>query len=63
MAQGFFKHIPNINYDFKSDGKYYQAKDLFRKVSTWSHLKDNISGYSYYRVTEYFLSINLLNND
>ena len=52
MPQGFFKHIPNIPYDFKSDGNITIAKDLFRKVSTWSHLKDNISGYSYYRVTE-----------
>jgi hypothetical protein len=52
MAQGFFKHIPNINYDFKSDGKYHQAKDLFRKVSTWSYLQEGISGYSYYRITE-----------
>ena len=52
MAKGFFKHIPNINYDFKSDGKYYQAKDLFRKVSTWSYLQEGISGYTYYRVTE-----------
>ena len=39
MPQGFFRNIPNINYDFKSDGKYYQAKDLFRKVSTWSYLQ------------------------
>tara|TARA_B100000579_G_C22784822_1_gene831312 strand:+ start:305 stop:1027 length:723 start_codon:yes stop_codon:yes gene_type:complete len=52
MAKGFFKHIPNINYDFKSDGKYYQAKDLFRKVSTWSYLQDGVSGYNYYRITE-----------
>ena len=52
MAQGFFKHIPNINYDFKSDGKYYQAKDLFRKVSTWSYLQEAVSGYNYYRITQ-----------
>ena len=52
MAQGFFKHIPNINYDFKSDGKYYQAKDLFRKVSTWSYLQEGVTGYNYYRITE-----------
>ena len=52
MAQGFFKHIPNIQYDFKSDGKFYRAKDLFRKVSTWSYLQDGITGYSYYRITE-----------
>ena len=52
MAQGFFKHIPNINYDFKSDGKYYQAKDLFRKVSTWSYLQEGVSGYNYYRITQ-----------
>jgi hypothetical protein len=52
MATGFFKQIPSLYYDFKSDGKFFEAKDLFRKVSTWSHLKDNISGYSYYRVTE-----------
>ena len=51
MAQGFFKHIPNINYDFKSDGKYYQAKDLFRKVSVWDYLQEGITGYSYYRIT------------
>ena len=52
MAKGFFKHIPNIQYDFKSDGKFYQAKDLFRKVSTWSYLQEGISGYNYYRITE-----------
>ena len=52
MATGFFKHIPNINYDFKSDGKYYRAKDLFRKVSVWDHLQEGITGYSYYRITE-----------
>ena len=52
MAQGFFKHIPNINYDFKSDGKLYQAKDLFRKVSVWNYLQEGIIGYSYYRITE-----------
>ena len=52
MAQGFFKHIPNIEYDFKSDGKFYQAKDLFRKVSTWSYLQEAVAGYSYYRITE-----------
>ena len=52
MAKGFFKHIPNIQYDFKSDGKYYKAKDLFRKVSTWSYLQEGISGYNYYRITE-----------
>ena len=52
MAQGFFKHIPNINYDFKSDGKYHKAKDLFRKVSVWSYLQEGVSGYSYYRITE-----------
>ncbi len=52
MAQGFFKHIPNIQYDFKSDGKFYQAKDLFRKVSVWNHLQEGITGYSYYRITE-----------
>ena len=51
MAQGFFKHIPNINYDFMSDGKFYQAKDLFRKVSVWSYLQEGISGYNYYRIT------------
>jgi hypothetical protein len=52
MAQGFFKHIPDIVYDFKSDGTYYRAKDLFRKVSTWSYLQEGVSGYSYYRVIE-----------
>ena len=52
MAQGFFKHIPNINYDFKSDGKYYRAKDLFRKVSVWDYLQEGVAGYSYYRITE-----------
>ena len=52
MADGFFKHIPNIYYDFKSDGKLYQAKDLFRKVSTWSYLQEGVTGYSYYRITE-----------
>ena len=52
MAQGYFKHIPNINYDFKSDGNYRQAKDLFRKVSVWDHLQEAVTGYSYYRITE-----------
>jgi len=52
MSQGFFKHIPNINYDFKSDGKLYKAKDLFRKVSAWSYLQEGISGYNYYRITD-----------
>ncbi len=52
MAKGFFKHIPNVNYDFKSDGNFYHAKDLFRKVSTWSAIQEGISGYSYYRITE-----------
>ena len=52
MAQGFFKHIPNINYDFMSDGNYRQAKDLFRKVSVWNHLQEGVTGYSYYRITE-----------
>lgn len=52
MAKGFFKHIPNINYDFKSDGKFYQAKDLFRKVSTWSHLQEGVAGYNYFRIVE-----------
>ena len=52
MADGFFKNIPNINYDFKSDGKFFQAKDMFRKVSTWSYLQEGVTGYSYYRITE-----------
>ena len=52
MADGFFKHIPNIEYDFKSDGRLFEAKDLFRKVSTWSYLQEGITGYNYYRVTE-----------
>ena len=52
MAKGFFNRIPNIQYDFKSDGKLFQAKDLFRKVSTWSYLQEGISGYNYYRVAE-----------
>ena len=52
MATGFFKHIPNIPYDFKSDGNITIAKDLFRKVSTWKHLQESISGYNYYRITE-----------
>jgi hypothetical protein len=52
MAQGFFKHIPNINYDFMSDGNYRQAKDLFRKVSVWNHLQESVTGYNYYRITE-----------
>ena len=49
---GFFKHIPEIAYDFKSDGKYIIAKDLFRKVSTWSYLREGVTGYSYFRITE-----------
>ncbi len=52
MATGFFKHIPNIVYDFKSDGKYYRAKDLFRKVGVWSYLQEDISGYEYHRINE-----------
>ena len=52
MAANFFKHIPNIVYDFKSDGKYYRAKDMFRKVSTWSYLQEGVTGYNYYRVIE-----------
>ena len=52
MTDGFFKNIPNINYDFKSDGKFYQAKDMFRKVSAWSYLQEGVTGYSYYRITE-----------
>jgi hypothetical protein len=52
MPQGYFKHIPNIAYDFKSDGKYYEAKDLFRKVSTWNYLQEGVVGYSFYRITE-----------
>ena len=52
MADGFFKNIPNINYDFKSDGKFFQAKDMFRKVSAWSYLQEGVTGYSYYRITE-----------
>lgn len=50
MAQGFFKNIPNINYDFKSDGQFSRAKDLFRKVSVWSYLREGVSGYNYYRI-------------
>lgn len=52
MARGFFKQIPNIEYDFKSDGKFFQAKDLFRKISVWSYLQDGITGYNYYRIVE-----------
>ena len=52
MAVGFFKHIPSINYDFKSDGTFYEAKDMFRKVSTWSYLQEGVTGYSYYRILE-----------
>lgn len=52
MAIGFFKNIPNIAYDFKSDGKYYKAKDLFRKVGVWSYLQENITGYEYYRIKD-----------
>lgn len=52
MAQGFFKNIPNINYDFNSDGKFFEAKDLFRKVSVWSYLQEGISGYNYYRIAD-----------
>ena len=29
MATGFFKHIPDISYDFKSDGEFHRAKDLY----------------------------------
>ena len=52
MPAGFFKHIPSITYDFKSDGKFYEAKDMFRKVSTWSYLQEGVTGYSYYRIIE-----------
>ena len=58
MAQGFFKHIPNIQYDFKSDGKFHKAKDLFRKVSTWSYLQEGISGYNYYRISKNYIKNN-----
>jgi len=52
MAIGFFKNIPNIQYDFNSDGKFFRAKDMFRKVSVWSYLQEGVSGYNYYRITE-----------
>ena len=52
MPTGFFKHIPNIAYDFKSDGEFHSAKDLFRTFGVWSYLREGISGYSYYRITE-----------
>ena len=52
MPQGFFKNIPNILYDFKSDGQLSTAKDLFRKVSTWTYLQEGITGYSYYRIVD-----------
>ena len=52
MAQGFFKHIPNIAYDFKSDGNFTEAKDMFRKVGVWSYLQEGVTGYKYYRITE-----------
>jgi len=52
MAQGFFKHIPNIIYDFKSDGEFYLAKDLFRNFSVWSYLQEGITGYNYYRIID-----------
>ena len=52
MSIGFFKHIPNLNYDFKSDGTFIEAKDLFRKVSTWSYLQEGVTGYSFYRIAE-----------
>ena len=52
MSTGFFKHVPSINYDFNSDGKFYEAKDMFRKVSTWSYLQEGVTGYSYYRIVE-----------
>ena len=51
-AGGYFKHIPNINYDFKSDGKYHLAKDLFRNFGIVSYLQEGISGYSYYRIID-----------
>lgn len=52
MSVGYFNNIPNIFYDFKSDGKYQSAKDMFRKVSTWSHLREAIVGYEFYRINE-----------
>lgn len=52
MSTGFFKNIPNIPYDFKSDGKISAAKDLFRKVGIWSYLQSDLSGYSYYRIVQ-----------
>ena len=52
MAQGFFKHIPNIAYDFKSEGKYQVAKDLFRNFGVWNYLQEAVTGYSYYRIVE-----------
>ena len=52
MATGFFKHIPDILYDFKSDGEFHRAKDMFRTFGVWSYLQEGISGYSYYRITD-----------
>ena len=52
MAGGFFKHIPNILYDFKSDGEFHVAKDLFRTFGVFSYLQEGISGYSYYRILD-----------
>ena len=49
MTQGYFKHIPNIQYDFKSDGKFYRAKDMFRKVGFvdfWNNYDKQIIGDS-----------------
>ena len=52
MSTGFFKHLPTIPYDFKSDGKFSLAKDLFRKVGIWSYLQEGVTGYSYYRIVD-----------
>lgn len=49
---GYFKHIPNIGYDFKSDGNIAVAKDLFKKVQIFPYLQQSISGYEYYQVMD-----------
>ncbi len=50
--QQFDETKSNILYDFKSDGNLTVAKDLFRKVSTWTYLQEGITGYSYYRIVD-----------
>ena len=52
MSTGFFKNLPNIAYDFKSDGNFTLAKDLFSKVGVWKNLQEGVIGYNWYRIKD-----------